>query len=150
MQGLARKIVFVTLYELIAIACITAGLALLAGQPPSHAGVAAVMSSLIAISWNFLYNLVFEAWEKRQATRGRNIRRRVVHALGYEGVLLLVGIPLYAWWLEVSLASAFVLNIGFVVFFLFYSFLYTWAFDIVFGLPSSAQGGKSSGLPASE
>lgn len=108
------------------------------------------MSSLIAISWNFLYNLVFEAWEKRQATRGRNIRRRVVHALGYEGVLLLVGIPLYAWWLEVSLANAFVLNIGFVVFFLFYSFLYTWAFDIVFGLPNSAQGGRSSGLPASE
>lgn len=142
MQGIKRKIVFVTLYELIAIACITAGLAVLTGQAPAHAGVAAVMSSLMAISWNFFYNLIFEAWESRQAIRGRNLRRRVIHALGYEGVLLVTGIPLYAWWLDVSLVKAFMLNIGFVMFFLFYSFSYTWAFDLVFGLPASAQASR--------
>lgn len=139
MQGIKRKIVFVTLYELIAIGCITAGLTMLTGQAPAHASIAAVMSSVIAMTWNVLYNLMFEAWETRQASRGRTIGRRVAHALGYEGILLLIGIPLYAWWLDVSLIKAFMLNIGFVVFFLFYSFSYNWAFDIVFGLPTSAQ-----------
>lgn len=142
MQGIKRKIVFVTLYELIAITCITAGLTVLTGQAAIHSSVAAIMSSAIAISWNFIYNIVFEAWESRQLTSGRNIRRRVVHVLGYEGILLLIGIPLYAWWLNVSLLKAFILNIGFVVFFLFYSFSYTWVFDILFGLPTAAQGRK--------
>ena len=142
MQGIKRKIVFVTLYELIAIMCITAGLNVLTGQAPVHSGLAAMMSSAIAISWNFVYNIVFEAWESRQLTSGRNIRRRVVHAFGYEGILLLIGIPLYAWWLDVSLVEASMLNIGFVVFFLFYSFSYNWAFDIMFGLPTGAQGRK--------
>jgi uncharacterized membrane protein len=53
-----------------------------------------------------------------------------------------IGIPLYAWWLDVSLIKAFMLNIGFVVFFLFYSFSYNWAFDTVFGLPTSARAGR--------
>lgn len=144
MQGIKRKIVFVTLYELIAIICITAGLNVLGGLAPVRSGIAAMMSSAIAIGWNFIYNMVFEAWESRQLTSGRNIRRRVVHVFGYEGILLLIGIPLYAWWLDVSLLEAFMLNIGFVVFFLLYSFSYSWAFDIVFGLPTAAQGRKRS------
>ena len=53
--------------------------------------------------------------------------------------MMLIGIPLYAWWLEVSLAQAFMLNIGMIVFFLVYSFSYNWVFDLVFGLPASAQ-----------
>jgi len=140
-QGMKRKIVFVTLNELLAITCITVGLMVFTGQAPAHSSVAALMSSAIAITWNFLYNLIFEAWESRQITRGRNLARRVIHTLGYQGILLLIGVPLYAWWLDVSLIKAFMLNIGFVVFFLFYSFLYNWAFDTVFGLPTSARVG---------
>ena len=53
-QGMKRKIIFVTLYELIAIGCITVGLTVFTGQAPAHSSVAALMSSAIAISWNFL------------------------------------------------------------------------------------------------
>ena len=139
MQGLKRKIVFVALYEAIAIACITLGLTWLSGQDAGHSSVLAVASSAIAITWNFLYNLLFEAWEARQRTRGRGLARRIAHALGYEGVLVLIGIPLFAWWLDVSLFEALMLNLGFIAFFLVYSFCYNWAFDMVFGLPKSAQ-----------
>lgn len=139
MQGIKRKVVYVGLYEAIAIASITAAMTWLSGQGAGHAGILAVASSVIAITWNLVYNTLFEAWEARQATRGRSLGRRIAHAVGFQGVMMLIGIPLYAWWLEVTLAQAFMLNIGMIVFFLVYSFCYNWAFDLVFGLPASAQ-----------
>jgi uncharacterized membrane protein len=79
MQGLKRKIVYVTFYELIAVAITTTGLALLSGQGASHAGVAAVASSAIAVFWNLAYNSAFEWWEARQtgASGGASPMRRV-------------------------------------------------------------------------
>jgi uncharacterized membrane protein len=149
MQGIKRKIVFVTLYELIAIACITIGLTVMFGQSATHSGVAAVASSVIAVTWNFIYNVLFEAWEARQAKRGRSLLRRIAHAVGFEGGLVLVGVPLLAWWLGISLVQALMLDIGFVAFFLVYSFAYNWMFDILFGLPISAQATAIAPGPAS-
>jgi len=138
-QGIKRKIVFVTFYELIAIACITAGLASVSDQPVSHSSVAAVVNSAFAIAWNLVYNTLFEAWEARQPTRGRSLMRRIAHTVGFESGFLIVGVPFFAWWLDISMVQAFMLNVGFIVFFLAYSFCYNWAFDAVFGLPTSAQ-----------
>jgi uncharacterized membrane protein len=139
MQGLKRRVVYVTLFELIAIAMTTLGLALLSGQPLGHAGVAAVASSLVAVVWNFIFNGMFEAWERRQSVKGRSMSRRVAHAVGFEGGLVIILVPLFAWWLGVTLWQALVYDAGLIVFFLVYTFLFNLAFDHVFGLPASAQ-----------
>ncbi|MYM68633.1 PACE efflux transporter [Pseudoduganella sp. FT55W] len=139
MQGLKRKVVYVTLFELIAV-CLTSGILILSGHDAGHAGAAGVASSLIAIVWNFVFNLLFEAWEARQVTRGRNWKRRAVHAIGFEGGLVLVLVPLFAWWLKITLWEALVLDIGLLLFFMVYTYLFSLAFDHVFGLPASAQG----------
>lgn len=139
MQGFKRKLVYVSLYEVIAIAMSTLGLALLADRGAGHASVAAVAASAIAVAWNFLYNAVFEAWEARQATRGRSVARRIAHAVGFEAGLVVTLVPLFAWWLEISLWQAFLLDLGLIVFFLVYTFVFNLAFDRVFGLPASAQ-----------
>ena len=138
MQGIQRKIVYVALYEAIAIACTTAGLAGLADHDAGAAGIAAVLASAAAVIWNLVYNTLFEAWEARQARRGRSLLRRVVHAIGFEGGLVLAIVPMFAWALQTSLVDAFLLDIGLVVFFVLYSFAFNWAFDLVFGLPKAA------------
>lgn len=138
MQGLKRKLVYVSLYELFAVALTSAGLTLLAGSSPGHAGVAAVASSAIALVWNLVYTHLFEAWEARQATRGRSLGRRVAHAVGFEGGLIVMLVPLFAWWLDISLWQALLLDFGLIVFFLVYTFVFNLAFDRVFGLPASA------------
>src|ERR1044072_3364303 len=69
MQGLKRRIVYLTLYEGIAIVAASAGLALMTGQSAGHSGAAAVLASAIAILWNFTFNALFERWESRQAVR---------------------------------------------------------------------------------
>lgn len=138
MQGIKRKVVYVSLYELIAVAITSFGLATLAGQELGHASVAAVASSAIAVLWNLVYNTLFERWESRQAVRGRGLLRRTAHAIGFELGLVVMLVPLFAWWLQVSLWQAFVLDLGLIAFFLFYTFVFNLAFDRIFGLPASA------------
>ncbi|WP_234266588.1 PACE efflux transporter [Hydrogenophaga sp. NFH-34] len=145
MQGLQRKIVYITLYELIAIASSSVGLALLSGQGAGHASVAAVAASAIAVVWNFVFNTLFERWEARQATRGRGFWRRVAHAVGFEGGLVLTLVPLFAWWFGITLWQAFLLEAWLIVFFLIYTFVFNLAFDKVFGLPLSAQPAPQAG-----
>jgi uncharacterized membrane protein len=140
MQGLKRRIVYISLYEGIAIVAASAGLALMTGQSAGHSGVAAVLASGIAILWNLSFNALFERWESRQAVRGRSLRRRIAHAIGFEGGLVAFLVPVFAWWLDVSLWQALVMDLGLVVFFLIYTFVFNWAFDGIFGLPASVSG----------
>ncbi|MAK56068.1 MAG: hypothetical protein CML17_09530 [Pusillimonas sp.] len=142
MQGIKRKVVYVSLYETIAI-LLTSVVFYLLGFSVFDSWVASVAASGIAVLWNLVWNTLFEFWESRQAKKGRSIRRRIVHAVGFEGGLVVFLVPFFAWWLGVSLWEAFVLDAGLLVFFLVYTFVFTRAFDQVFGLPASA-------LPASD
>jgi uncharacterized membrane protein len=138
MQGLRRRIVFVTLYELIAIAATSAGLAAFSDSGLQRAGVAAVVSSAVAVVWNVVFNTLFERWEARQSVRGRSLARRAAHAIGFEGGLVVTLVPFFAWWLDITLWQAFVLDLGLLLFFLVYTFVFNWTFDRIFGLPVSA------------
>jgi len=137
LQGPWRRVLYVALYEGIAIAVVT--LAFVAGDESvgSASGVA-VGSSLIAVVWNLVFNALFERWEARQAVRGRSRARRVAHAIGFEGGLGLWLVPFMAWWLGVGLWQALLLDLGLLLFFLLYTFAFTWVFDHTFGLPAAA------------
>lgn len=82
MQGLKRKLVYVGLFEFIAILMTTAILVAL-GHDPFYSGSVSVVVSLIAVFWNLTWNTGFEFWESRQTVRGRGLRRRTAHALGF-------------------------------------------------------------------
>ncbi len=140
LQGPWRRVVYVALYELIAIGFATFGMAAATGQGVGSSGAVAVACSVVAVFWNMLFNGLFERWEARQPTRGRSLGRRVAHALGFEGGLALILVPLIAWMLDVSLWQALVMDMGLLLFFLVYTFVFNWSFDRVFGLPASARG----------
>src|SRR5512147_2640700 len=114
-------------------------MAMLFGQPLGSSLVLAVILSSVALAWNYVFNQLFERWEARQAVKGRSWRRRLAHGVGFEGVLVILLVPLMAWWLETSLLKAFVADLGIVAFFFVYAVAFTWAFDRVFGLPDSAR-----------
>ena len=140
MQGIKRRVVYITLYEAIAIVAASIGLAVMSGQGLGHSGALAVIASVIAVVWNLAFNALFERWEARQAVRGRSVWRRIAHAIGFEGGLVMFLVPTFAWWLDISLMQALVMDLGLVIFFLVYTFVFNWAFDAVFGLPASASG----------
>lgn len=139
MQGLTRKIVQAVLYESIAIAVLAPLIALVYDEGLGHAGALSLMLSVSALLWSVLYNHLFEAWEARQPRRARTLGRRLLHSLGFEGGLVLLLVPLVAWWLTISWWAALVTDMGLFVFFFFYALAFQWAFDRTFGVPASAR-----------
>ena len=70
MQGVKRKVVYVSLYEGIAIVVATLGLAGMSGQDVHTAGGVAVAASVIAILWNLAFNTMFEVGRNDRTSTG--------------------------------------------------------------------------------
>ncbi len=139
MQGKTRKIVQAISYEIIAIIMTAPVFAYGFDASATSSTVLAAVISAIALTWNMLFNTLFEYWEARQPSRERTLQRRVLHALGFEGGLAVILVPLMAWWLQVSLWQALVAELGLMAFFLLYAFCFQWAFDKLFDVPDSAK-----------
>jgi uncharacterized membrane protein len=101
--------------------------------------VFSILASTVAMLWNLAFNAMFEAWETRQTTRGRSLKRRIAHALLFEAGLVLALLPLTAWWFSVTLVQALAYEAVLIAAFLIYTWAFTWAFDRIFGLPASAR-----------
>lgn len=133
-----RRILQVLTFEVIAILLITIGaMALTASTFAGGLGFA-IVNSLVAICWNYVYNTLFEHWELKQKVKGRSILRRAVYAIGYELGLVVMLVPFMAYWFSISLMQALIADIGILFFFLAYVFVYNWCFDKIFGLPYSS------------
>lgn len=133
-----RRIVQAVLYEAFAVGFVGPALAWLFKTSVTTALSLAVLMSAVALVWSFLFNTLFERWEAGRARKGRSLLRRVAHSSGFEGGLVVMLVPVMAWWLDTSLWAALLADLGVLAFFFVYAFAFTWAFDRVFGLPASA------------
>lgn len=133
-----RRILQALLYETFAVLGTGPVLAWLFDKPMQSTLALALLMSSIALGWNYVFNTLFECWERRQSIKGRSLRRRIAHGIGFEGGLVLILVPVMAWWLNITLLDAFLLDLGFLAFFFIYTVVFTWVFDRVFGLPQAA------------
>jgi len=140
-QGVLRRVVYISAFEVSGITISALILAYLSGTAPSHTGPLAVMTSVLAITVNLAYTSLFERWEAGRAARSRSFGRRVLHAVGFQITLLVFLIPLMAWWMEMTLLEALILDLALIVFFPIYMFAFNWAFDAIFGLPDAVTKG---------
>ena len=129
-----RRIVYVTVFEIIAIISSTLILMALSGGDAVQSLPVAVMVSVAAVVWNFVFNSLFEGWEQRRGNPERTVVIRVIHALIFEGGIFLICLPLYMVWYGVGLYEAFVMESALLLFFLIYTFLFTLIFDKIFTL----------------
>jgi uncharacterized membrane protein len=138
MSPTTRRVLQALLYEAIAIAVVGPVLSLAFDKSPTSTFGLAVVLSTMALTWNYVFNWIFERWESRQSVRGRSFARRLAHGAGFEGGLVIILLPVMSLWLDISLTTAFLANLGLLAFFFFYAIAFTWCFDRVFGLPASA------------
>ncbi|MES2579973.1 MAG: PACE efflux transporter [Pseudomonadota bacterium] len=138
MTPLIRRVLQAILYEIGAIALTSPIIGLAFDTSASSALTLAAIMSTIALAWNYVFNAIFERWESRQTVKGRSIWRRLAHGIGFEGGLVMMLVPLMAYWLDISLLNAFYAEMGILLVFFVYAITFTWAFDKVFGLPESA------------
>ncbi|MGX1308597.1 putative membrane protein [Amorphus suaedae] len=125
-------------FEVIALAIVIPAGAVLFDKPITDIGMVSLISATIATAWNYVYNLIFDhAMLRLRGGVHKTLGVRIVHALLFEGGLLVVLLPFIAWYLAISLVQAFVMDVSFAAFYLVYAFLFNWAYDQVFPVPSS-------------
>ncbi|MEN0107658.1 MAG: PACE efflux transporter [Pseudomonas sp.] len=140
MQGKKRKVVQAVSYELVALLFITPAMALVFDGGLMLSGALAVALCGVAMVWNMVFNSLFEAWEKRQRRPQRTVARRVLHAITFELGLLLMTVPMLVWALNIGWWQALATDFTLMLFFLLYAFVFQWAFDLLFGVPTATLG----------
>lgn len=133
-----RRVVYAVVFEALAIVFTTLILAAL-GNSAGSSAIVGVVSSVVALLWNMLFNTLFEWWERRSGHTGRPLWVRLLHAFLFEAGLVVFLVPAVALILQVNLWEAFLYELALIIFFLVYNAVYAWCFDRVFGLPDSAQ-----------
>ncbi|AIR69133.1 multidrug/biocide efflux PACE transporter [Dickeya fangzhongdai] len=100
------------------------------GRSILQVGALSIMLSSVAMVWNVAYNSLFDRlWPVSRVRRGLWVR--MGHALGFEGGFILIGLPLAAWMLDITLWQALMVEIGFFLFFLPYTMAYNWLYDLL-------------------
>ena len=117
-------------FEGLALLICTPLLVWITGRPALEMGAVTLGISLLALTWNIIFNSLFDRLKARLQL-ANNAWTRVLHALMFEGGLIIVCVPLIAAWLNISLLDAFILDIGVLLFFLPYTYVYHWAYDVL-------------------
>lgn len=114
-------------FEVLAILLVSPLAAWIMEKPLFQMGALAIMLSTVAMGWNIVYNAMFDRIVPPAVKRG--LKLRILHALGFEGGFIGIGLPIAAWMLGITLWQAFLLEISFFLFFLPYTVAYNWLYD---------------------
>ncbi len=133
MRSLGDRIRHTILFEIIALAIVASFGSWIIGRSVVDVGILGIMFSVMVMGWNFLFNWMFDLWDaKYRHSADRGFGLRVVHAVLFELGILIAGVFLVAWWLDMTLLQALILDIGFAIFFVAYAFAFNWLYDTVF------------------
>lgn len=132
LRSLSDRLRQIALFELGGLLLITPPFTLLSGVPVEQSAGLLIMMAIIAALWNAGYNTTFD-WVEGRAT-GRTADRRpvpmrIVHAIGFEGGLLLMSLPAIMWWIGMGLLEALLADLGLSAAYLLYAFAFNLAYD---------------------
>src|SRR5699024_9115258 len=138
MRSTADRIRHAVCFEIIGVLLVTPLAGWVFSAPLQQVGVLAVAMSIIATLWNYIYNILFDRLMLRLRGRvRRNPVERIVHAVVFEPGMLCLSLPPLMWWMNYGLLRALQMDIGLMVFYLLYTHVYNWLYDIVFPLPDT-------------
>ncbi|KFA95866.1 PACE efflux transporter [Vibrio sp. ER1A] len=104
------------------------------------AALSAISLSIIAMVWNFIFNLLFDAFMvKKTGSVEKSQKDRVLNALLFESGLLALSLPVIAYTLQISILQAFIVDLGFVIFALVYSYIFNYTYDKIFPINTTLQ-----------
>lgn len=131
----------VAFFEIGGLVLITPPFVWLTGVSPLESlGLLAVIAA-IAAAWNALYNTSFDWVEGRMTGRSsdkRPVPLRIVHAVGFEGGLLLVSLPVVMAWTGMGLVEALLADIGLAAAYVIYAYLFNLGYDRLFPVSQAA------------
>lgn len=123
-----EKLFNVAIFEIIAIAIVVPVIVYSTGNQYSTALLSSLSFSLIVITWNFIFNNIFDSICKIPRIE-RKLGVRIIHTLFFQLGLVVVAIPVLSFSLSITLTEAFFLELGFLCFFFFYNMLFHYSYD---------------------
>ena len=117
-------------FEALALAIIIPATALITGKATGDLAIVGIGLSLFTVVWNYFYNILFDRWFGFDRSN-RSLMLRIGHTFGFEGGLVLLSVPVMAWFLQISIGAALLLEAGFLIFFFFYAMGFNWCYDKV-------------------
>lgn len=140
MRSTADRIRQALSFEVIGLVLVTPLFAFLFNHSMSDIGVVAFIGATAATIWNYLFNLGFDkALLRWRGDVRKTLPLRILHAVLFEGTLLVLLLPLFAWYLGVSLLTALMMDLAFALFYMVYAFVFTWGYDSLFPVPNPTQ-----------
>ncbi|WP_040331730.1 chlorhexidine efflux PACE transporter AceI [Acinetobacter nectaris] len=125
-----RRLIHAFSYETILLVIIAVALSTFLDMPLEVTGTLGIAMAVTSVVWNMIFNYIFEGVEKKYQLK-RTIPVRILHAIGFEGGLMLATIPMVAYALKTSLLEAFLLDLAMTLCILVYTFIFQWCYDII-------------------
>lgn len=125
-----RRVIHALSYEIVLLVIIAIALSFIFEVPMEIAGSLGVAMAVTSVIWNMIFNHFFEKFEKKRKLK-RTIGVRILHAIGFEGGLMLATIPMVAYAMNMSIWQAVLLDLSMTLCILVYTFIFQWCYDYV-------------------
>ena len=129
-MNIKERILHSVLFEAIALVFVITAATVFTDTEAKSATGLAIGLSLIAMVWNYIYNLGFDRIFGQNRIQ-RTVKMRLGHGLGFEVGMVFVTLPLMMWVLQLDFWTVFMMDLGVVIFFLVYAIAYNWAYDLI-------------------
>ena len=115
-------------YEVIGIITSAPIISFISGKPMGESGLLAIVVSLIAMLWNYMFNLLFDKLQHKYHFK-KNLFVRILHGIGFEVGLILLTAPTIALIFSMGIIDAFLLELGMLIYFFPYTIVFNWIYD---------------------
>lgn len=123
-----RRIVHALSYEIILLVIIAIALSFIFNMPMEVTGSLGIAMAVTSVIWNMVFNHFFEKFEQRHQLK-RTVGIRILHAIGFEGGLMLATIPMVAYAMNMTIWQAILLDFSLTMCILVYTFIFQWCYD---------------------
>ena len=123
-----RRWIHALSYEVILLVIIALVLSYVFEMPMQVTGGLGIAMAVTSVLWNMLFNHYFEKFEAKRQLH-RTFKIRILHAIGFEGGLMLATIPMVAYALEISMLQAILIDLLMTLSILLYTFIFQYCYD---------------------
>lgn len=125
-----RRIIHALSYEMILLVIIAIALSFIFDMPMEVTGTLGIAMAVTSVIWNMVFNHFFEKFEAKRQLK-RTVGVRILHAIGFEGGLMLATIPMVAYALDMPIWQAILTDLSMTLCILIYTFIFQWCYDAI-------------------
>lgn len=123
-----ERIFHAVLYEVVGIITSAPIIAFFTGKNLAESGLIALIVSITATIWNYIYNVLYDKLRARYAIR-KTVTIRVLHGIGFEVGLVFITVPIISLTMGLTLWAAFKLEFAMLLYFFPYTIIFNWVYD---------------------